>query len=138
MQLSKCLTNLLQSMVCLYRNTQKLEIFIKNNLKSGSFKTCVCYSLFFSPNDIPAKTMKNAFYFIRKAVFILKIFKFLFFPFLSTLSRFKRTNKTVKIYVAMNCRSYFWNGSKTALCYIIRLGQVIQLIKEFSELVLYP
>ena len=33
--------------------------------------------LIFSPNDSPSKTMKNVFYFIQKALFILKIFKFL-------------------------------------------------------------
>ena len=31
------------------------------------FNTYVCYSLFFSPNDSPSKTMKNAFYLIQKA-----------------------------------------------------------------------
>ena len=37
--------------------------------------------------------MKNVFYFIEKALFVLEIFRFLyFFLFLSTLSRFKRTN----------------------------------------------
>ena len=34
--------------------------------------------LFFSPNDSPSKTMKNAFYFIYEALFVLKIFKFLY------------------------------------------------------------
>ena len=38
------------------------------------------------------KTTKNIFYFIEKSLFVLEIFTFLyFFPFLSTLSRFKRT-----------------------------------------------
>ena len=46
----------------------------------------------FSPNDSPL-TMKYVFYFIWNALFVLEIFKFLwFFPFLSKLSRFKRTN----------------------------------------------
>ena len=31
----------------------------------------------FSSNDRPSKTMKNVFYFISKAVFVLEIFKFL-------------------------------------------------------------
>ena len=35
--------------------------------------------LFFSPNDSPSKTMKNAFYSIEKALFILRIFIFLCF-----------------------------------------------------------
>ena len=48
------------------------------------FKACVCYFLsnfYFSPNDIPSKTMKNVFYFIKKALFVLKIFKVLYFRF---------------------------------------------------------
>ena len=45
-------------------------------------KACVryFYQIFiYSPNDSPSKTMKNAFYFIVKALFILEIFKFLYF-----------------------------------------------------------
>ena len=64
-------------------------------------KACVHYflSIFFSPNDNPLKTMKNVFYFIWKALFLLEIFKFLcFFPFLSTPSRFKRANGSHIIY----------------------------------------
>ena len=33
----------------------------------------------FSPNDSPLKIMENVFYYIKKALFILKIFKFLCF-----------------------------------------------------------
>ena len=43
---------------------------------------CVCYFhqfFIFSTNDSPSKTMKNAFYFIQKALFVLEIFKFLYF-----------------------------------------------------------
>ena len=59
--------------------------------------------LFFSPNDSPSKSMKNAFYFIEKALFVLKIFNFLyFFPFLSTLSRHKSTSGSGIIYDVMN------------------------------------
>ena len=59
--------------------------------------------LIFSPNDIPLKTMKNVFHFIEKALFVLEIFKFLwFFPFLSTLSRFKTTNGSGINYDVMN------------------------------------
>ena len=36
-------------------------------------------NLYFSPNDSPSKTMKNIFYFILKALFILEIFRFLYF-----------------------------------------------------------
>ena len=38
------------------------------------------YQIFmFSPNDSPSKTMKNAFYFIKKALFVLEMIKFFFF-----------------------------------------------------------
>ena len=55
------------------------------------FKACVRYFLsnfYFSPNDSPSKTMKNVFYFIEKALFVLEIFKFLYFrlPLFFTLS----------------------------------------------------
>ena len=33
----------------------------------------------FSPNDSPSRIIKNVFYFIKKALFILEIFKFLHF-----------------------------------------------------------
>ena len=55
------------------------QIFIscanKNNLKLVS---AIFYQIFiFSSNDSPSKTMKNVFYFIEKALFVLKIFKLL-------------------------------------------------------------
>ena len=38
----------------------------------------IFYQIFiFSPNDSPLETMRNVFYFIQKALFVLKIFKFL-------------------------------------------------------------
>ena len=38
------------------------------------------YRIFiFSPNDSASKTMKNVFYFIEKALFVLKIFQFSYF-----------------------------------------------------------
>ena len=38
----------------------------------------IFYQIFiFSSSDRPSKTMKNVFYFILKALFVLKIFKFL-------------------------------------------------------------
>ena len=36
----------------------------------------------FSPNDIPSKTIKNVFYFIEKALYVLKIIKFLTLTFI--------------------------------------------------------
>ena len=40
--------------------------------------SAIFYEIFiFSPNDSPSKIIKNAFYFIEKALFVLEIFKFL-------------------------------------------------------------
>ena len=66
--------------------------------------SAIFYEIFiFSPNDSPSKTIKNVFYFIVKALFVLEIFNFLsFFPFLSTRSRFKMTNGSGIIYDVMN------------------------------------
>ena len=41
--------------------------------------TLFTYVWFFSPRYSPSKSMKNAFYFIWKALFILEILKFLYF-----------------------------------------------------------
>ena len=42
--------------------------------------SAIFYQIFiFSPNDSPSKTIKNVFYFIEKALFVLVIFKFLEF-----------------------------------------------------------
>ena len=52
----------------------KMILFQKIHLNSDSHlpkKFFVCF------NDSPSKVMKNAFYFILKALFVLKIFKFL-------------------------------------------------------------
>ena len=94
--------------------------------------SAIFYQIFiFSPNDSLSKTMKNVFYFIKKTLFVLEIFNFFeIFPFLSKLSSFKRTNGSGIIYDVMHwpakiCRCSFWNNSKTALCNIIRLGQII-------------
>ena len=45
-------------------------------------KACVCYflsSFYFSPNDSPLQAMKSALYLIQKALFVLEIFKFLYY-----------------------------------------------------------
>ena len=47
-------------------------------VKKKTFKACV-HCFIFSPNDSPSKTMKNVFYFIQKALFVLEIFKCLYF-----------------------------------------------------------
>ena len=51
--------------------------------------------------------MKSVFYFIKKALFLLEIFILLqFFPFLYTLSRYKRTNGNGIICGVMNWLAY--------------------------------
>ena len=84
----------------------------------------------FSPNDSPTKTMKNAFLFHLRSSHSQGIQFFVIFPFLSTLLRFKRANESRIIYDFLNwlawiSRYNFWNNWKTALYYIIKLGQVI-------------
>ena len=51
------------------------------NYLKRSIKTCVhFFHIFvFSPNDSPSKIIKKVFDFIKKAIFVLKIFKFLYF-----------------------------------------------------------
>ena len=56
---------------------KKLKRYFKENVKA-----CIryFYQIFiFSRNDSPSNTMKNAFYFIKTALFFLKMFKFLYF-----------------------------------------------------------
>ena len=63
----------------------KLYHFLKNDKKIYStefqlIKACVRYQIsIFLPKDSPSKTMKNAFYFFEKTLFVLKIFNFLYF-----------------------------------------------------------
>ena len=61
------------------RNTRTLN---DNIFYNRPLKACVCYFLsnfYFSSNDSSSKTMKFFFYFIYKALFILEIFRFLYF-----------------------------------------------------------
>ena len=75
---------------------------------SSSFvcKARVCYFFqifIFLLNDTLSKTVKNVFISSKKANFILEIFKLLlFFLFLSTLSRCKRTNGRGIVYDVLN------------------------------------
>ena len=61
------------------RRENWLAQIFRKDLKSDSHlppkNFCICF------NYSPSKKMKNAFYFILKALFILKIFKFLSGPF---------------------------------------------------------
>ena len=82
-------------------NSQLFRYAFRNLLKLVS---AIFYHIFiFPPNDSPSKTIKSVFYFIKKAFFVLEIFKFLYFlPFLSALSRYKRTNGSGIICDVMN------------------------------------
>ena len=64
--------------------------------------SAIFYSIsIFSPNVSPRKSIKNVFLFHRKSSFCSpEIHVFAFFPFLSTLSRFKRRNVSGIIYIA--------------------------------------
>ena len=77
----------------------KFYLLFSLKLKSVIF----CLTFIFSLNHSPSKVIKNVFYFIEKALSVLKISKCLyFFSFLSTLSKFKRTNKNGIIYNVIN------------------------------------
>ena len=69
------------------------------------FKACVCYFLwnfYFSPIDTPPKTMKNVFYFIKKALSVLAFLSFpLFFPVSHCLRGWSK--KSLKINDVINC-----------------------------------
>ena len=71
------------NLLCLSNSIKKLNKLVNAELKHlVLIKTCVCYFyqiFIFSPNDSHSKTTKNAFYFIKKARFVLKIIKFLYF-----------------------------------------------------------
>ena len=58
---------------------EKLKISNKKrNWCNLKFVSAIFFETFiFSPNDSASKTIKNVFYFIEKALFILEIFKFL-------------------------------------------------------------
>ena len=75
-------------------------------------KACVHYflsNLNLSLNDSPSKTMKNVFYFIYKALFVLEIFKFLYFSlplFFSMGHCFRGWLKiSLKVYNVINCKN---------------------------------
>ena len=82
----------------------------QNPLLHSCYQVLILCPLFFifTPNDSLSKTKTNTLYFIKKALFIFKIYiciyiyiyifkffcLFLFFCFLSTLSRFETTNES--------------------------------------------
>ena len=84
--------------------TFNIFLIFANFLRCLKLVFTILYQIvIFSLQDSPSETIKNVFYFIEKVIFVLEIFKFLqFSPFLSTLSRFKRTNGSEVIYDVMN------------------------------------
>ena len=66
--------------------------------------SAIFYEIFiFSPNDIPSKTVEKYFLFhLKSTLHSQDIHMFVIFRFLSTLSRFKRTNASGIIYDVMN------------------------------------
>ena len=72
---------------------RKIQRFFSNRkiLKARA----IYYQIFvFSPNENLSKTTKNVFYFIKKALFVLEIFNFLyFFPFFPHFPDSKRQMK---------------------------------------------
>ena len=88
---------------------------------AAPIKACVhyFYQIFiFSPNDSPSKTMKNAFYFIKKALFVLEIIKFfcfrpsLFLPAAITLDDELSKYKLSNTFCLISCEGkkvWHWN-----------------------------
>ena len=73
--------------------------FLVKKKSKHKFKTCVAFFMF-SQNGSPSKTMKNAFCFILKILFILEIFKFSLF-FLS-FPHFPNSKEQMKVEFMMS------------------------------------
>ena len=98
-------------------------------LPYGEFKACVRYFhqiFIFSPNDSSSKTMKNTFYFIKKGLFILEIFNFVFlsFSFFLPVGHCFRgwSEINLKVHDAINCLDknskthvISWEGKKVCI-----------------------
>ena len=105
-------------------------MMLDNRLSILKLVSTIFYQNFFFHQMTAFQKLWKIFYIFSKKLFLLKTFKFLwFFPFLSTLSRFKRKNGSGIIYDVMNwfayiCRCNFLNNPKTILYNIIKLGQI--------------
>ena len=75
-------------------NLKKKVLFPQNSILK--IVSAIFYQIFvFPPNDSHSITLKSVFFPHQKSLFIVEIFKLLsFFHFLSTLSRYKRTNRS--------------------------------------------
>ena len=58
-------------------NTRNKEVYAKNDVMTTVIKVALSILRQYLANESPIKMMKNAFYFTLKALFLLKIFKFL-------------------------------------------------------------
>ena len=64
------------------------------NLNTQIYSLFMLYFIFYYQKKSSQKSWKMFFYFLQKALFAFEIFCcFLFFPFLSTVSRFKRSDQ---------------------------------------------
>ena len=81
-------------------------ILLHNALIKRETKACVPYFSFFQQNILKI-IMKNAFYFILKALFVFEIFKFLYIPLLLffPVNHWLRgwSNINLKVYDVSNC-----------------------------------
>ena len=81
-------------------------ILLHNALIKREIKACVPYFSFFQQNILKI-IMKNAFYFILKALFVFEIFKFLYIPLLLffPVNHWLRgwLNINLKVYDVSNC-----------------------------------
>ena len=111
-----------------HENKKALNPFYHFSIWWNGLKACVWYFLsifYFSPNGSPSKTMKNAFYFIKKALFVLEIFVFL--PLFSPQSAIALEVdwRNVKVYNVINCLNenlithFVWCLEKEKLCLLI-------------------
>ena len=82
-----CRLLLIFSLVSIFKSDVKLAGWEKV-IEGTVVKACLLTNFYFSQNDSPSETMKNVFYFIGKALFVLKIFRFFYFrlPFFFPLS----------------------------------------------------
>ena len=103
--------------------------FFMTELTKNILKACVRYFLsnfYFFTNSYLFKNYEKCFLFHLKGSFRSQDIQiFWFFPFLSTLSRFERTDGSGIVYDVMNWIALFWDNSKTASHYIIKLCHII-------------
>ena len=100
-------------------------------IELSPFKKCyICF------NESPLKMTKNVFYFILKALFVLKIFKFLSSLF-STAEKLTTLEKKFKIYdvaawLTNNYNANIANISKSKDNQVMKFCQLIEYNRKFS------